>query len=116
MLSTAHENADVVLEGTQASTRNGKLDIVFLADLSEKKISQTKNESRKTAVKINITGKEEENRAAKAAEMGVDYIIISTFDWRVIPLENLIAKAHGGKSKLIAKSPPRKKPKWFLKP
>ena len=102
LLSTAHENADVVLEGTQASTRSGKLDIVFLADLSEKKISQAKNENRKTAVKINITGKEEENRAAKAAEMGVDYIIINTFDWRVIPLENLIAKAHGGKSKLIA--------------
>jgi len=102
LLSTAHENADVVLEGTQASTRIGKLEIVFLADLSEKKISQIKNENRKTAVKINITGKEEENRAAKAAEMGVDYIIISTFDWRVIPLENLIAKAHGGKSKLIA--------------
>ena len=27
---------------------------------------------------------------------------LSIADWRVIPLENLIAKAHGGKSKLIA--------------
>jgi 3-dehydroquinate synthase II len=102
LLGTAHENADVVLEGTQASTRNGKLDVTFLAELSEKKISQAKNEGRKTAIKINITGKEDENRAAKAAELGVDYIIINTLDWRVIPLENLIAKAHGGKSKLIA--------------
>ncbi len=102
LLSSAHENADVVLEGTQASTRSGKLDIAFLAELSEKKISQAKNEGRKTAVKISIKGKEDENQAAKAAELGVDYIIINTFDWRVIPLENLIAKAHGGKSKLIA--------------
>ncbi len=30
------------------------------------------------------------------------YVIINCLDWRVIPLENLIAKAHGGKSKLIA--------------
>jgi 3-dehydroquinate synthase II len=102
LLGTAYENADVVLEGTQASTRNGKLDVTFLAELSEKKISQAKNEGRKTAAKFNITGKEDENRAAKAAELGVDYIIINTLDWRVIPLENLIAKAHGGKSKLIA--------------
>jgi 3-dehydroquinate synthase II len=102
LLATALENADVVLEGTQASARNGKLDMTFLVELSEKKIFQAKNEGRKTAAKINITGKEDENRAAKAAELGVDYIIIKTLDWRVIPLENLIAKAHGGKSKLIA--------------
>ena len=102
LLSTAHESADVVLEGAEASTRQGKIDIVFLAELNEKKISQAKTDGRKTAVKINIRGKEDENRAAKAAELGVDYIIIATNDWRVIPLENLIAKAHGGKSKLIA--------------
>ncbi len=102
LLSAAHENADVVLEGTQASTRSGKLDIAFLSELSEKKISQAKSEGKKTALKISIKSKEDENLAAKAAELGVDYIIINTFDWRVIPLENLIAKAHGGKSKLIA--------------
>ena len=102
LLTTAHENADVVLEETQASTRQGKLDIAFLAELDEKEILQAKNEGRKTAVKVNIKGKEDENHAAKAAELGVDYIIVATNDWRVIPLENLIAKAHGGKSKIIA--------------
>jgi 3-dehydroquinate synthase II len=35
------------------------------------------------------------------AELQVDYIIINCLDWRVIPLENLIAKVRG-KSKLIA--------------
>jgi 3-dehydroquinate synthase II len=105
LISSAHENADVVLEGTEASNRQGKLGIVFLADLNEKKIYQANSEGRKTAFKINIKGKEDENRAAKAAELGIDYIIIATNDWRVIPLENLIAKAHGGKSKLIAEVP-----------
>ncbi len=102
LLSIAQENADVILEGTQASNSNGKLDMTFFAELNEKKIAQVKSENRKTALKINIKGKEDENRAARAAELGVDYIIINTPDWRVIPLENLIAKAHGGKSKLIA--------------
>ena len=102
LLSTAQENADVILEGTVASDRNGKVDMAFITELTEKKIAQARSQSKKLAVKINIKGKEDENKAAKAAELGVDYIIISTPDWRVIPLENLIAKAHGGKSKLIA--------------
>lgn len=102
LLSIAQGNVDVVLEGTQANGSNGKLDMTFFVDISEKKIAQAKSENRKTAFKIKIEGKEDENEAARAAELGVDYIIINTPDWRVIPLENLIAKAHGGKSKLIA--------------
>jgi 3-dehydroquinate synthase II len=102
LFGLAHENADVVLEGEHASNRSGKLNIIFLPSLNEKRIVQLKNEDKITAVKIIIKGKEDENNAAKAAELGVDYIIIYCIDWRVIPLENLIAKAHGGKSKLIA--------------
>ena len=102
LLSLAHENADVVLSGEQANTPSGKLNITFLAELNEKKIVQLKNEGKVTLIKISIKGKEDENKAAKAAELGINYIIINCLDWRVIPLENLIAKAHGGKSKLIA--------------
>ena len=101
LLSLAHENADVIIEDTQASNRSGKLNITFLTELNEKKIAQHKNEGKKTAIKISIKGKEDENKAVKAAELGVDYVIINCLDWRVIPLENLIAKARG-KSKLIA--------------
>ena len=102
LLSLAHENADVVLEGEQASTRSGRLDITFLSVLNGQKIVQLKTANFKSAVKISIKGKKDENEAAKAAELGVDYIIINCLDWRVIPLENLIAKVRGGKSKLIA--------------
>jgi 3-dehydroquinate synthase II len=101
LLSLAHENADVIIEDTQASSRSGKLNITFLTELNEKKIAQLKKESKKTAFRVSIQGKEDENKAAKAAELQADYIIINCLDWRVIPLENLIAKARG-KSKLIA--------------
>ena len=77
------------------------MSITFLTELSEKKIAQLKSEGKKTALKISIRGKEDENKAVKAAEVGVDYVIINCLDWRVIPLENLIAKARG-KSVLIA--------------
>jgi 3-dehydroquinate synthase II len=101
LFSLAHENADVILENDRASNSNGKLDIFFLNDLNEKKIAQLKKEGKKTALRVTIQGKEDENKAAKAAELGVDYVIINCLDWRVIPLENLIAKGRG-KSNLIA--------------
>jgi 3-dehydroquinate synthase II len=101
LISLSHENADVILEGDQASNRNDKLEIVFLSDLNEKKLAQLKKEGKKTALRVTIQGKEDENKAAKAADLGVDYVIIKCLDWRVIPLENLIAKGRG-KSTLIA--------------
>jgi 3-dehydroquinate synthase II len=101
LLSFAHENADVILSGNQASNRQGKIEIIFLTDLSEKEVAELKAEGKKTAFRITIQGKEDENRAAKAAELGVNYVIINCQDWRVIPLENLIAKGRG-KSTLIA--------------
>ncbi len=51
--------------------------------------------------RVCIKDKETENLAIKAAELGARYLIISCQNWRVIPLENLIAR-NKGKSKLIA--------------
>jgi len=59
-------------------------------------------EHKQVALRIDIAGKEDENKAVEAAEQGVDYIIIDCRDWRIIPLENLIARTRG-KSKLIAR-------------
>lgn len=101
MLSLAQQNVDVLLEKGQVSSTTGKMAITFLADLNDKKIAEQKKEGKKIAYQVTIKGKDDENRAAKAAELGVDYVIINTHDWRVIPLENLIAK-NRGKSKLIA--------------
>ncbi len=101
LLSLSHENVDVILEGGQASNLNNQVEIVFLKDLNEKKLAQLKNEGKITALRVIIQGKEDENKAAKAADLGVDYVIINCLDWRVIPLENLIAKGRG-KSSLIA--------------
>ena len=52
-------------------------------------------------LRICISDKATENLIVKAAEKGASYLLISTANWRVIPLENLIARIKG-KSKLIA--------------
>ena len=95
------ELADAVLEGKQAIINSTKQEICVLDHFDEDEIKNLKREGKKVALKITIKGKEDENNAVEAAELSVDYIIINCLDWRVIPLENLIARING-KSKLIA--------------
>ena len=97
----AADNADFLLKDTQAHSRSSKEEITTLNSLDKSAIKRLKSEDKKVALKISIKGKEDENSAAKAAELSVDYIILNCLDWRVIPLENLIARTRG-KSKLIA--------------
>jgi len=101
LLKLADEHADVMFEGIQAHSRQNEGDIQVLNSFDENAIKRLKNEGKKVALKITIKGKEDENTAVKAAELSADYIIINCLDWRVIPLENLIARTRG-KTKLIA--------------
>ncbi len=101
LLKIANENADFVLEDTHARNRSGKEEVTVLNSFDAKAITQLKQNGKKIALKISIRGKEDENTAVKAAELSADYIIINCLDWRVIPLENLIARTRG-KTKLIA--------------
>jgi 3-dehydroquinate synthase II len=97
----AAENADFILENTSARNCSGKDKITVLNSFDVNAITQLKQNGRKIALRISIKGKEDENTAVKAAKLSFDYIIINCLDWRVIPLENLIARTRG-KSKLIA--------------
>jgi 3-dehydroquinate synthase II len=97
----ADELADATIENKRAILRSNKQEITVLNEFDANTIRELKREDRIVAVKITIKGKQDENDAVKAAEIGVDYIIICCTDWRVIPLENLIAKTRG-KSTLIA--------------
>jgi 3-dehydroquinate synthase II len=101
LLKLATESADVLVEGTQAHNRSSKCDICMLTSFDENTITRLKREGEKVALRISIRGKEDENTAVKAAELSTDYIVLKCLDWRVIPLENLIARTRG-KSKLIA--------------
>jgi 3-dehydroquinate synthase II len=101
LLKIANEHADILLEGTTARNQSeGKTHIV-LTGFNADTIKQLKSQGKQAALKITIKGKEDENTAVKAAELTVDYIIINCLDWRIIPLENLIARTRG-KTKLIA--------------
>ncbi len=95
----ASQYCDAVLEENKATfmTNNKSLDIVF----PEKGKKFDKATVSKKVVRICISDKETENQIVEAAELGASYLVISCANWRVIPLENLIARSKG-KSKLIA--------------
>ena len=78
------------------SPRNG--DVLLLPSMDE---AIFKNTDAKKCVLVSIKSSEDQERILKSAESSVDYIIAKCEDWKVIPLENLIASTHG-KSQLLA--------------
>lgn len=100
-LKQAAEVCDVILEETKTGINSSKGDLTVLTHFDPQTITQLKRAGKKVALKITLKGKEDENTAVKAAELSTDYIIINCLDWRVIPLENIIART-SGKSKLLA--------------
>lgn len=85
-------------------------DITVLSCLDSAKLKTTQ---KPVAMKIVIEGKKDEETAIEAAEQGSDYIIVGTPDWKIIPLENLIAKTRG-KTKLLAEVSSTKEAKIAL--
>ena len=101
LLRLAAELADAILDETKVVVNSTKHEIQVLSRFDTDEIKQLKRQEKIIALRTTINGKEDENRAVEAAEFGADYVIINCLDWRVIPLENLIARVCG-KSRLIA--------------
>lgn len=84
---------------TASNSSDSAIQILDFFDLA--KVEELKNAGKPVAVRVVVKGKEDEEKAVKAATFSPNYLIISCLDWKVIPLENLIAKTRG-KSKLLA--------------
>jgi 3-dehydroquinate synthase II len=90
---------DVIVEDNKATFFANKETINVVSPSYENILENLKAE--KKILRICINDKETENLTVRAAELGASYLIISCENWRVIPLENLIARIKG-RSKLIA--------------
>ncbi len=95
----ASQYSDAIVDGSIAHLLTKKENLDVISPKDEQTLSETK--ARKNVLRICISDKATENLTVKAAELGASYLIISCANWRVIPLENLIARIKG-KSKLIA--------------
>ena len=97
MRELASQYGDVIVEGNKATflTKKESANIISLPSESVDLITE-----KKPIFRICISDKSTENLTVEAAKVA-SYLIISCANWRVIPLENLIARIKG-KSKLIA--------------
>ena len=96
--SLVSQYADVSVEENTATFLATKETLNVIVPKTEDALNALKN---KKVLRICISDKETENLTVQAAQLGANYLIISCANWRVIPLENLIARIKG-KSKLIA--------------
>ena len=95
----AAQYGDAIIEDNKATIIASKETLNVISPLDRESLEKLKAE--KKVLKITIKDKESENLTVRAAELGFKYLIINCENWRVIPLENLIARI-SGKSKLIA--------------
>ncbi|MCS7125207.1 MAG: 3-dehydroquinate synthase II [Candidatus Bathyarchaeota archaeon] len=87
--------------GVKVAARGGECDIHVIEPFDAEELAKIKGAGKTAAVKVNVKSARDEEEAVKAANLSADYLIIHCLDWKVIPLENLIAKTKG-KSKLLA--------------
>jgi 3-dehydroquinate synthase II len=93
-----NQYVDVVIEDNKALFLSNKQTQTVVSPANEAALEKTKAAK---VMRICISDKASENLIVKAAEQGATHILVSTSNWRVIPLENLIARIKS-KSKLIA--------------
>ncbi|MEM2816305.1 MAG: 3-dehydroquinate synthase II [Candidatus Bathyarchaeia archaeon] len=96
------ENADAFKKaGLKIAGKSGNSNIQVLEEVNLERIAELKKAGKSIAVKVTVKDKGDEEMAIKAANLSADYVIIHCTNWKIIPLENLIANVHG-KSKLMA--------------
>ena len=96
------EGADIVLVGRNSE---GDGTLIIPEDLSQSKdlaaISGLKRKGKKVAAYVEIKSKKHEQLASRLGKIA-DYLILFGMDWKVIPLENIIANLQKEDVKLIA--------------
>lgn len=108
-IETAKNSCNMVILSDYANVSSAKAYGVRVASqeggdisiIDETKIGSMEIYPKPVCLRINIKDRKDEEEAIQAVEKGVDYLAINCPNWKVIPLENLIAKTHG-KVKLLA--------------
>ncbi len=94
---------DTELTGVSAKIASRLEGTDILVTSSFDHMSASKRSKKPVALEVTISNQKDLIRISPALEMRPDYLLINCPDWKVIPLENLIAEAKG-RSKLLART------------
>ena len=62
----------------------------------------TKYKSKKVGMRFKVLSNNDIENVLKFSKMGLDFVIVDVTDWKIIPLENIIAKLHKLHTKIFA--------------
>ena len=62
----------------------------------------TRLKGKKTGMKFKVLSNKDIEKILQSAKAGLDFVIIEVKDWKIIPLENIIAKLHKIHTKIFA--------------
>ncbi|MFB0543579.1 MAG: 3-dehydroquinate synthase II, partial [Candidatus Bathyarchaeia archaeon] len=77
-------------------------DILLLTEKEVEGLGEEGVEGR-FAVYLEVERKEDERKVLEASRRGAEAVLVETRDWKIIPLENLIAELHKEETKLLAR-------------
>ena len=66
------------------------------------KISAAKPRGKKVGIRLNVLSNADIENILKYAKTGIDFVILDVKDWKIIPLENIIAKLHKLHTRIFA--------------
>ena len=66
------------------------------------KISSTKPKGKKVGIRLKVLSNLDIEDILKYAKTGIDFVIVDVKDWKIIPLENIIAKLHKLHTRIFA--------------
>ncbi len=94
---------DTELTGVSAkiASRLDGTDILLTSSFDD--MSSAKRSKTPVALELTISDQKDLNRISQALELGPDYLLVNCPNWKIIPLENLIAEVKG-RSKLLART------------
>ena len=86
---------------SRIASRRGGTDILLISDPAQ--VSNARRSNLQVALEVTINNRKDIEKITRTLESRPDYVLIDCPDWKVIPLENLIAELKGH-SKLIART------------
>src|SRR6184192_443987 len=94
---------DIELPGVTAkiASRLEGMDILVTSNFDH--VSSAKRNKTPVALEVTIGDQKDLQRISQALELRPDYLLINCPNWKIIPLENMIAEAKG-RSKLLART------------
>lgn len=70
-------------------------DIILINENDFWNVNQLKSQGKCFCAKISIRNQTDEEKVSKVIDLGFNYVLVSCPDWKIIPLENIIAKTRG---------------------